>query len=88
MTTKGKNEDPRCVHCGSTETRKHKWSGGFFAIPLLLIGIPLLVPSKKYHCFGCGLDFQTMRSRPHRSVDRKVVVAVIIGIILVIVLLL
>ncbi|MBK9147435.1 MAG: hypothetical protein IPM12_06405 [Flavobacteriales bacterium] len=48
----------RCPHCHSDNVRRHKWSGGWFALPLLLTGIPLLIPSKKYRCFRCSKDFK------------------------------
>jgi hypothetical protein len=58
VRVKNADEHVRCTHCGSPNVRRHRWSGGWFILPLLITGIPFLIPSKRFRCFSCSKDFR------------------------------
>lgn len=47
-----------CPICSSSDIRLNKYSKSLFGFSWLLIGFPLLIPNKKYHCFNCGNDWK------------------------------
>ena len=47
-----------CPNCGSNDTLKNKISPKVFAISLLLLGFPLPLAKRTYHCFNCSTDFK------------------------------
>lgn len=47
-----------CPNCHSSNLGVNKYSKSFFGFSWLLVGFPLLLPDKKYHCFNCGNDWK------------------------------
>ncbi len=47
-----------CPQCGSNHLYQDEKPGGLFGVSLLLFMIPIKVPSRKYHCYYCGNQFQ------------------------------
>ncbi|HMC96886.1 MAG TPA: hypothetical protein VKG92_04495 [Flavobacteriales bacterium] len=90
MQRKADQASIRCPHCRSDNVRRHKWSGGGFAIPLFITGIPFLIPSKVHRCFECSRDFK-LNGPSARGIEqrqRKGVVAIAVLVALALVLLL
>lgn len=48
----------KCPNCHSSNLGVEKYSKSIFGFSWLLVGFPLLVPDKKYHCFNCGKDWK------------------------------
>jgi len=55
---KNKEEDIKCVICGSDNIAKSKKPSSIVGILLLLVGIPLPIYKRQYHCFDCGNEFK------------------------------
>jgi len=51
-------QDVRCLHCGSDNVRRERWSARWAAILMMLVGFMLPVRSDQYHCFDCGRKFR------------------------------
>jgi hypothetical protein len=52
------DEDDYCPTCFSSNIGQEKFSKEAFAFSWLLIGFPLLIPDRKYHCFNCGNEWK------------------------------
>ncbi len=46
-----------CIHCGSKNTRSVEYNKRAAALSWILLGIPLLLKTDKWHCFHCGSKF-------------------------------
>lgn len=47
-----------CPKCGSNHLYRDEKPGGIFGISMLLINIPLKIPSPIFHCYYCGNEFR------------------------------
>jgi hypothetical protein len=47
-----------CPTCYSSNIGLEKFSREAFGFSWLLMGFPLLIPDKKYHCFNCGNEWK------------------------------
>jgi len=52
-------EEVRCVHCGSDNVRRERYSHRWAAILMLLFGFMIPVRSVRIRCFECGAQFRT-----------------------------
>ena len=59
-----------CPHCRSDNVRGEKWSRNTMALLVFLIGLPLPIRSKKYHCFDCTQDF-VVKELPEATNDQR-----------------
>ena len=80
-------DSAHCLHCGSDNVLRRKWSAGAFIGALLLFGLPLLIPARKYHCFDCGADF-TPPARAGQQARRLMYVAIFVAVLLAVIVLL
>lgn len=53
-----KDEEIICPYCGSDNCYKTRQPSWVMAIFIILLGVPLLFPSRAMHCFDCGTDFK------------------------------
>lgn len=58
MTQRNEETTITCVHCNSDNVVKSKKPSSIVGVILLLIGIPLPIFKKEYHCFDCDNDFK------------------------------
>lgn len=47
-----------CPKCGSNHIYQDEKLGGTFGISMLVLGLPVKIPSNLYHCYYCGNEFK------------------------------